>query len=276
MRFHRPILVTLGALLPAVSAAGCDEGLAPGDYVVYRVSATDPQLGSSCFDGGAVPPDVASDESTFRATGTLILYAGEEGSYYLDIGSLTLEGELDDSGDGDVFTFTGSSVDVEFTQANGMGDRITTKVTTQVVATVVDEVITGESSTTTTFACDGPTCFPMPPKCTATNTFVGTEVEELELEHGVEGDGTSVTPPPAVAPAPPPPPECLTCGEALASGPVDLCTDAVQQWSTLFTCGCNICPVECGTTCVDGFAPTFSCTDCLSLNCPNELNACSF
>lgn len=276
MRMRHPTLALLTLLLPALTVGGCDEGLVPGDYIVYRVSATEPELGSSCFDGGAVPADVASDESSFRATGTVILYAGPEGQFFLDIGSQTLEGELEEGDEGDVYTFSGTSVDVEFTGANGTGDRITTKVATQVVATVDAEVISGQSSTTTTFACDGPTCVPVPPKCTATNSFVGTEVEELQLEHGVDGDGASITPPPAVAPAPPPPPQCTTCGESLALGPDNMCSESVPNWQSLFTCGCGLCPAECGSTCVDGLSPDTACQSCLSFNCFNEYDTCTF
>jgi hypothetical protein len=276
MKIRHPALALVGLLVPAMTVGGCDEGLVPGDYIVYRVSATEPELGSSCFDGGAVPANVANDQSTFRATGTVILYAGPEEQFFLDIGSQTLEGEAEEGDEGDVYTFAGSSVDVEVLVTGTAETRLTTKVSTTVVATVDGEVISGESTTTTSFGCEGPACVPLPPKCTATNSFIGTEVEELQLEHGVDGDGSSITPPPAVAPAPPPPPECTTCGESLFEGPANMCDESVPNWQSLFSCGCGLCPTECGSTCVEGLNPSAECQGCLSFSCTNEYDTCQF
>ncbi len=97
-------VMTLAAL-PALTACG---GLGSGDYLVFRVGVSDQELSADCYDND-VPESVAEDKSTFRAGATFVLYYVNDTEARLDSGSLVLEGD----GDGETFSFDGSSTDVE-------------------------------------------------------------------------------------------------------------------------------------------------------------------
>ncbi len=92
-------------LVPGLSllATACG-GLGAGDYVVYRIAATEGSLGSDCNADD-------DDSSTLRDTVSAVLYVagGEEDQPLLDFGGDVLTGSETDDG----YTFSGSTVDRE-------------------------------------------------------------------------------------------------------------------------------------------------------------------
>jgi hypothetical protein len=160
---------------------GCDS-LGPGDYVIYRVAIAEGDQSDGCyFPLDDPPPNVKNDSSTLRSSANFILYAGADESYYLDLGQTTLEGTVDS----DTYSFSGKIVDVEYTLPDGDGDKLTTTVTTSVNMTVDGNAVSGSLSVKTSFSCKGSTCGDKIPSCTVTNDFVGSEIDEIELEHSL-------------------------------------------------------------------------------------------
>jgi hypothetical protein len=51
--------------------------------------------------------------------------------------------------------------------------------------TVDGELVTGEAKLKYSYDCSGDGCAGIPSNCTATTEFVGTEVEDVDLEHNV-------------------------------------------------------------------------------------------
>ena len=162
-------------------AMGCDGGISPGDYVIYRVAVTEGKLGSSCYPDKIIPPNTKSDSNTFLGSTDFIIYAGLDDVFYLDTGAATLEGTLD----GDTYTFSGATVDVEFASADGTGDKLTTTQSTTISMTVDGESVSGSVANKISIACKGTTCGDPIPSCTTTQNFVGTEVDDIELKHDV-------------------------------------------------------------------------------------------
>jgi hypothetical protein len=169
------------AALVGTVLGGCG-GVGPGDYVVYRVSFSEIEQASSCYPDKYVPPDVRSDSSTLRASGTYILYAGAEDKFYLDTGDSTLEGTQD----GDKYTFEGKAVDVDYDTPDGQGNKRTSTLTTTIEMTVDGDVVTGTAKTKTSYKCSGQTCGNPIPSCTESGDFVGTQVDDLKLKHDVK------------------------------------------------------------------------------------------
>ena len=166
-------------LAGALGVAGC--GISPGDYVIYRVSpaATEQSLG--CYGPGvtAIPPNEASDSTTIRAASTWIIYASINDAYYLDSGTVTLEGITSDNG----YTFTGKEVDVEYEGPDGMGYKLTMTHSFTVDVITDGDAISGTSTAKTSYRCAGTTCPAEIPTCTKTTNFVGTHVDEIQLNH---------------------------------------------------------------------------------------------
>src|SRR5262249_32803346 len=108
--------------------SGCS-GFGPGDYAIYRVSFSKETKSSGCYaPQNKVPPDEKYDSSTYRDPKIFILYAGANDARYLDMGDTTLEGTQD----GDNFSFSGKSVDVQYLRPDGTGPKETTTNTTDV------------------------------------------------------------------------------------------------------------------------------------------------
>jgi len=285
--------LALGGLV--LTTFGCDDSLEPGDYVVYRVSTTTTELSEGCYANKSVPADLAHDSSTFRESQTIMLYAATEGLYYLDSGASTLEGGMEETGDGELYTFKGKSVDVTYAGANGTGDKLTATASTTIKMTVVDQVVTGTAKTKTTISCKGATCGASIPSCTTSTTFVGTEVEDVELDHAVDGDGSGVQPPPQAgvptsgsgggtgtgtgeggSGGDDPGGDCSTCSDALASGPSEVwCAGSDELYVEVFSCACSgACNDACYDTCANGASPSGDCQNCAYDVCYAETNAC--
>jgi hypothetical protein len=175
-------LLVLGA-----AGLGCG-GLGPGDYAFFRVAFSEQEKKSSgCFGTGGIPANEKSDKTNFRKSSLFIVYGvteEAEDKLYLDMGETTVEG-YEEAG---LFTFTGSSTDVDFTEINGGGDKHTTAFKLVVELTIDGSSMVGSAEATQKQSCSGSTCdltLPAPISCTTTSTFVGTEIEDVELHHDI-------------------------------------------------------------------------------------------
>jgi uncharacterized membrane protein YgcG len=185
-----------GALAAAAALSGCDSFDA-GDYVVYRIASHQPKLSSSCYWPKNVPdPQVASDSNTMMSAGTIVLFKGGDETFYLDIGSAMLEGGEVEADEGTGYEFDGKVVDVTFDGDNGTGTKRVTTVDTKVGMTVDGAALEGEATVKKSWACTGTGCGQIPPACKATIAFVGTEVEDVALEHTVAASGIGMPEPP--------------------------------------------------------------------------------
>lgn len=165
-------------LAGALGATGC--GISPGDYVIYRVSPGVTDETSGCYYPDMAPPaNQASDSTTVRGSSTWIIYASINDAFYLDSGTNTLEGVATDSG----YQFTGKTVDVDFDMPDGTGSKRTTTVSFTIDVITDGDAISGTSTKKTTFGCAGSTCGEKIPSCTETTDFVGTHVDEIQLNH---------------------------------------------------------------------------------------------
>lgn len=276
------------AALLGTMFAGCG-GLSPGEYVVYQVASTEQTQSDGCYQNSIVPPDVAFDSSSFRDGFTFVLFAGPEDTYFLDADDDILEG----TADGDVYSFEGESVNIEFSGPDGTGDKYESTSRTSVEITVDGSLVNGTVKTRTTERCTGTTCNPLPPDCSRTAEFVGIEVEDVKLNHEV--DHGSVSPPP---PPPPPPPtttsassssssggggagggsSCLTCAGAIENGysteVTEVCATSQAAYLMLQQCACSTsCPSECAVACSDGL-PDSLCQDCVGALCTEQATSC--
>lgn len=167
-------------IIAALLLSGC--GLGPGDYVVYRVSFSTPDLTSDCYPDGEVPSDRANDSTTFRETGTFILYTGAEDDLYLDTGEVTIAGARTDDG----YEFIGETVDVDYfgdADANSETWIDTTTVDVMVSGPSIQGTLTAEAE----YFCTGADCpVDSDQSCTQTVDFVGTEIHDLQLFYPVE------------------------------------------------------------------------------------------
>lgn len=275
------------AALLGTMFAGCG-GLSPGEYVVYQVASTEQTQSDGCYQNSIVPPDVAFDSSSFRDGFTFVLFAGPDDTYFLDADDDILEG----TADGDVYSFEGESVNIEFSGPDGTGDKYESTSRTSVEITVDGSLVNGTVKTRTTERCTGTTCNPLPPDCSRTAEFVGIEVEDVKLKHDV--DHGSVSPPPP--PPPPPPPtttsassssssggggaggggSCLACAEAdpFQNAVADVCVEDQAAFQAEQDCVCGTCGSACSDACLGGTIPA-ACVDCYSTTCSTQIQACA-
>lgn len=177
------VLLVLGA-----AGLGCG-GLGPGDYAFFRVAVDDQvKKSSGCFGTTGVPANEKSDKTTFHTNGLFIIYGAVEEAeekLFLDMGETTVEGYEE----AELFTFTGSSTDIDFTEINGGGDKHTVSNKLVVELTIDGSSMVGTAEQTTKQTCSGSTCnltMPTPITCTTTTSFVGTEVDSVELTHEID------------------------------------------------------------------------------------------
>jgi hypothetical protein len=173
----------MGCGLLLIGATGClGDSVEPGDYFVYRIASADQSMSESCD----LTANEINDSSSLHDAGTFILFAGQEGDFYVDMGELTLEGEFKgDTDAGEEYEFSGKSVDIEWSDANGTGTKVSTTVEHDFELAIDGELVTGEYKVKTKVACTGEFCEGVPYSCTSTSDFVGTEVEDVDLEHKV-------------------------------------------------------------------------------------------
>jgi hypothetical protein len=172
---------TLGCaaiLVGALGVTGC--GISPGDYVIYRVTPGTTDQNAGCYYPDTEPaPNVESDSSTVRATGTWFIYASINDAFYLDDGQNTLEGVATDTG----YQFTGKTVNVQYDIPDGTGSKRTVTDSFTVSIVTDGDAISGSNVAKTTYGCAGTTCGDKIPSCTKTTDFVGTHVDEIQLNH---------------------------------------------------------------------------------------------
>jgi hypothetical protein len=293
---------TIGSALflaAAVNALGGCSSIDPGDYLVFRVASAEQQFSNGCRLNN---PNTIDDSTTVHGSNTLILFAGADDRFYLDLGSMTLDGEADGVGDdGDLYEFEGKTIDVEWDGSTTNGNRRTTTVKTSADLEIDGELVTGRVRVKTSYACVGSSCGDIPRSCTITTEFVGTEIEDVNLEHAVAGDmdvgqapgaswggsGSSVSSSGEVpssddggddVPIAGDDGSCTSCAEMMSSGvggSLDgLCSEAQTPASNLLSCACNACAVECGSNVCGGSAATSECQACAAQMCNPEINGC--
>lgn len=87
---------------------GCG-GLAPGDYLAYRIASSEAKLSDDCF----VDDPTSEHKSNFRSGATVLIYnapQADEDEFYLDAGGTVLPGTLNDDGS---YEFKGEETDIE-------------------------------------------------------------------------------------------------------------------------------------------------------------------
>jgi hypothetical protein len=179
-------LLVLGAL--GAAGIGCG-GLGPGDYAFFRIAFSEQvKRSTSCYGDTGIPADEKSDKTGFYSTSLFIIYGATvegEDNLYLDTGMAVIPGFEET----DLFTFTATATDVNFTEINGGGDKHTTTDKTTIELTIDGTSMTGQAVSSHKKSCSGATCdltLPVPENCTLTTTFVGTEIEDVDLRHEVK------------------------------------------------------------------------------------------
>lgn len=168
------VITALGAL-----SMGCGGGIDAGEYVIYRIAFEEGDQSGDCAIGN---PDTDFDSSSFRASSTLIMYAGLDDKYYLDAdGAPTLEGTYES----DVYTFEGETTDIQFTGPDGTGDKLTSVDSLDIEITIDGESVSGKSTSQQRNRCDNTCLNYVPYSCTIESDFVGTQIEEITLEYGL-------------------------------------------------------------------------------------------
>jgi len=235
-------------------------------------------MSDGCFPGG-VPASQRYDSTSIRTHGVFLPFAGEaEDDFYLDTGDATLAGSYEGVTDlGDKYRFEGKSIDVDFSCSDGTGDRHTATTTTGVTLYVDGAGLTGKMNAQTSFACEGPGCGDGVPACTVTAELVGTEIEDVELQHRIGDGDSSPLPQPSPGQAQDSQPEvpvgsggnCApTCShhECTVGGPLDP--------------GCNQCAQRVcveqgyGECCVEGLGWDAHCVSAADDVCGPEYNYC--
>jgi hypothetical protein len=86
-----------------------------------------------------------------------------------------------------LFTFSGKTIDIEYTDPVGTGDKRTTTNTVTIEMAVDGASISGTATDKTSYKCvagtGGPGCGNPIPSCTVTTEFKGSEIDGVSLEH---------------------------------------------------------------------------------------------
>lgn len=173
---------TSSRILAAVATAGLAASLSacqvkPGEYRIYKITQL-PVVESPDCPGDPDPRDT----TTFFGASTFSIFATDPDSYFLEFdpgtGAVVITGSRD-AGD---YHFIGDSTTVE-----DQGDvaTITSVVDLDVNLTIKGYQITGTAVTFTSTTCNGECGNFENQTCTRTADFFGTEIKDVELEHGV-------------------------------------------------------------------------------------------
>ena len=172
MALHRSWMVAMGL---CTLLASCQ--VKPGEYRVYRVANEETMESNGCYPS---PPgqDITGDSTTVRAGQTFAIYAADADTYFLDFEMISLVGIRD----ANEYSFHGETVDVS-TQA---GPTVTTTTIADVDVTIEGKTISGVSTVEITTNCSGMGCpDPANSVCTRTTEFQGSELKDVELQHGI-------------------------------------------------------------------------------------------
>ncbi len=171
-------------LILGLSSSACS-GLSPGDYVVYRLSVSTLSYTAGCFEDGEIPIDLKSDVSDVGVPATVVLHAGPDETFYLDMGSVTYKGTATGKG----FRFTGESVDVNLETGGPMmmdAKKEEVRTTTTIEFEVDGASVQGTIAEQIEYRCTGDACPEISQRtCKRNGSFVGSEVEDVELEHTI-------------------------------------------------------------------------------------------
>jgi len=176
MRMNLRTSLSMAVLGLATLAASCQ--VKPGEYRVYRVANQDTEESNGCYPS---PPDidVTGDSTTVRVGQTFAVFAADSETYFLDFENLSLAGNRD----GNAYSFNGETVDVTL-----QGDStITMTSILDIDLTIEGRKITGTSTLDVSSTCTGGMACPDPAntQCITTTKFDGSEMKDVELEHGV-------------------------------------------------------------------------------------------
>lgn len=153
--------------------------ITPGQYRIYRIATADAEESTGCYPS-APGVDITGDSTTFRTGQTFAIYAADSDVFFLDLEDFSLEG----SKDGSDYKFTGESVDV----MNLGGDSILTLTTSVVINVEIEgKKVRGTSTYDVRQSCSGGMNCPSPSstQCITTQSFLGSEVKDVELEHPI-------------------------------------------------------------------------------------------
>jgi hypothetical protein len=162
--------IRLSLLAFLASACGPSGG---GTY--YAVDLQQTTLGDNCDIG----PNLTDDRSTFRVNDVFVVYAGSDGTQYIDIGDVSLAGSEIEGG----FEFKGESLDIEFpTGEIKQSTSITQKIEWKPDGSFVEGKMTYSESTS--YSCDAAVgqC-PGSTECSQTTPFTARRLEGVSFEH---------------------------------------------------------------------------------------------
>jgi hypothetical protein len=174
---------TIGALVLGVFLGGCG-GISPGQYVVFEIAESAPQKQSDCYGSMGEPADVEDSSTSINTNATWYIFAGSNNQLYLDTGMASLEGATSSNG----YTFAGKTVAVMFTDGQtGTGDKNETVTAETVAITTSGNAVSGSDTSVNSTSCTpgmtgGCPNF-MPTNCTTVTSFVGTQVNNVQLQH---------------------------------------------------------------------------------------------
>lgn len=153
--------------------------------MVYRLSVGAMSMSAGCFEDGEIPIDVKNDNSDVGAPLTVILHVGPDETYFLDMGETSYAGSAIEGG----YRFTGQTIDVNLETGGDM--MMDTKKEESEVVTTIEFMVDGSSAQGTitmqeTYRCTGDACPELSQRtCNKSGSFVGSEVEDVELEHTI-------------------------------------------------------------------------------------------
>jgi hypothetical protein len=165
-------------IFAAVTAAGLVASLGacqvkPGEYRVYKVTYVGKVAQADCNID--VDP---LDRNTFFTAESFYLFASDPDNYFLEYNGTTMLGERS----GKDYSFYGETID-----GNDDIDGIVTTSThtVKVNLTLTGYQVVGDVTDFLSNVCSG-NCDGVPTgQCTTTWEFQGTEIKDVELEHGV-------------------------------------------------------------------------------------------
>jgi hypothetical protein len=171
----RTIFTLITGLVAAATLSSC---LTPGKYRLYRIANAKSEMSPGCFPDGMIPESEAFDTTTFKTGATFAIYAADSDVFYLDMDTVSVEGEKDGIG---AYKFKGDEKDYE---PFGDGNIITTTILT-VKLEKSGRKVTGTSTQDVQVVCSGDQNCPNPSQCITKTSFEGAEIEGVELQHGV-------------------------------------------------------------------------------------------
>jgi len=172
----------------ALGTTACT-GVGPGDYRVFRVGIGAVEVSPECFfPDEEVPEDIASDNNTFFAPETMVMFYGAGDRMLLDAQGVSYEGE---SG-GDGFVFTAYDIDVDYVGIDNNEAQVT--ITTEAVVNmkVSGDAVSGDFTATDVYRCEFLTATPSPglcqdtPACIRRALFSGVEIDDVDIVSGVD------------------------------------------------------------------------------------------